>query len=104
MYGAYTSVAITEELLVTIRKFKVSDRISYFVADNASNNDATLHEIAREINIKPVQQRVRYNAHIINLVAKAILYGNDSDYVVDINHVTTLIEGRTIRNSLDAVE
>ena len=83
MYGAHSGVAIAEEMLATMREFKVSDRIGYFVADNASNNDCALREIAKEIDIDPARQRVRCSAHIINLVAKAILYGTDTDCVAD---------------------
>lgn len=40
MYGAHSGAAIAEELLYVMREFKISDRVGYFVADNASNNDA----------------------------------------------------------------
>jgi hypothetical protein len=83
MYGAHSGVAIAEELLTVMRDFKISDRVGYFVADNASNNDAALRQIAKEIDIDPSRQRIRCSAHILNLVAKAILYGTDSDCVAD---------------------
>jgi hypothetical protein len=40
--GAHGGAAIAKELLDVIREFKISDRVGYFVADNASNNDAAL--------------------------------------------------------------
>lgn len=83
MYGAHSGVAIAEELMTVMRDFKISDRVGYFVAENASNNDAALREIAKEIDIDPLRQRIRCSAHILNLVAKAILYGTDSDCVAD---------------------
>jgi hypothetical protein len=83
MYGAHSGIAIAEELLNIMRDFKISDRIGYFVADNASNNDTALREIAKEIDVDPLRQRIRCSAHILNLVAKAILYGTDSDCVAD---------------------
>jgi hypothetical protein len=83
MYGAHSCVAIAEELLTVMRDFKISDRVGYFVADNASNNDAALRQIAKEIDVDPSRQRIRCSAHILNLVAKAILYGTDSDCVAD---------------------
>jgi hypothetical protein len=42
MYGAHGGAAIAEELLDGMREFKISDRVGYCVADNASNNDAAL--------------------------------------------------------------
>lgn len=53
MYGAHSGAAIAEELLALMREFKISDRVGYFVADNASNNDAALREMAKEIDIEP---------------------------------------------------
>ena len=46
MYRAHSGAAIAEELLTVMREFKISDRVGYFVADNASNNDTTLREMA----------------------------------------------------------
>ena len=36
-----------------MRDFKISDRIGYFVADNASNNDSALRQIAKDIFCLP---------------------------------------------------
>jgi len=83
MYGAHSGAAIAEELLTVMRDFEISDRVGYFVADNASNNDAALRQIAKEIDVDPSRQRIRCSAHTLNLVAKAILYGTDSDCVAD---------------------
>lgn len=92
MYGAHSGVAIAEELMTVMRDFKISDRVGYFVADNASNNDAALREIAKEIDIDPLRQRIRCSAHILNLVAKAILYGTDSDCVADAAKFTPRVD------------
>lgn len=54
-----------------MREFKISDRVGYFVADNALNNDTALREIAKEIDIDPLRQRIRvtgwYAAGLIGL-------------------------------------
>ena len=95
MYGAHSGVAMAEEMLAIMREFKVSDRIGYFVADNAANNNCALREIAKEIDVDPVRQRVRCSAHVINLVAKAILYGTDSDCVADAAGTVSQAAGTT---------
>lgn len=51
------------------------------VADNASNNDLVLRQIAKDIDIDPSQQCIRYSAHNPNLVGKAILYGTNNECV-----------------------
>ena len=104
MYGAHTGTAIAEELLPTMREFRISDRIGYFVADNTSNNDAAVHEIAKKIGIKPAQQRVCCNAHVINLVAKAVLYGTDTERVADATSVASQYDNGTCRSNSTTFE
>jgi hypothetical protein len=36
-----------------MRDFKISDRVDYFVADNALNNDVALRQMAKEIDVDP---------------------------------------------------
>jgi hypothetical protein len=99
MYGAHSGTAIAEELLAIMREFKISDRIGYFVADNASNNDTALREMAKEIDVDPLRQRIRCNAHILNLVAKAILYGTDSDCMTDAAKVASQLNAAGCANA-----
>lgn len=80
MYGA---VAIAGELLTVMIEFKIRDRVGYFIADNAFNNDTALREIAKEIDLDPLRQGIRCSTHILNLVPKAIQYGTDSNCVAD---------------------
>lgn len=72
MFGAYDRASIAEILLATMREFKTVDRIGYFTADSATNNDSALHELAKEIGIRPLEQRIRFNAHVMNLATKAV--------------------------------
>ncbi|KAM0705434.1 hypothetical protein Q7P35_008224 [Cladosporium inversicolor] len=51
--------------------------------DNAANNDAALRLLSRHIDVKPARQRLRCSGHVINLVVKAMLYGVDSEYMLD---------------------
>jgi hypothetical protein len=74
---------LQETLLAVLREYKISDKIGYFVADNAKNNDAALRLLSQHIDLKPAEQRLRCSGHIINLVVKAILYGVDNDCVLD---------------------
>lgn len=99
MYGAHSGAAIAEELLAVMREFKISDRVGYFVADNASNNDTALREMAKEIDIDPLRQRIRCNAHVLNLVAKAILYGTDSDCIADAAQVASQLSSAVCVNA-----
>jgi hypothetical protein len=70
-------------LLSVLREYKISDKIGYFIADNAANNDAALRLLSHHIDVKPARQRLRCSGHVINLVVKAILYGVDSECMLD---------------------
>ncbi|GAB7336627.1 hypothetical protein MBLNU13_g10318t4 [Cladosporium sp. NU13] len=75
------------------------DLVGYFVADNASNNDTALREMAKEIDIDSLRQRIRCNAHVLNLVAKAILYGTGSDCIADAAKVASQLNSAVCTNA-----
>lgn len=104
MYGAHSGAAMAEELLTVMRDFKISDRVGYLVADNASNNDAALHEIAKEIDVDPLRQRIRCSRHILNPMAKTILYGTDSDCVADAARFAPTFDSRGSDNALTSTD
>jgi hypothetical protein len=52
--------------------------LGYFVLDNAPNNNITLQELAKTIGFDPKEKRFRCIGHILNLIAKAYLFGQDS--------------------------
>jgi hypothetical protein len=59
-----------------------SKQLGFFIADNASVNDVAIRLILAHLrpDLKnPDSRRVRCLGHIINLVAKAFLFGKDAD-------------------------
>ena len=71
-------------LLSVLREYKISDKIGYFITDNAANNDAALRLLSYHIDVRLTKQRLRCSGHVINLVMKAILYGVDSECILDL--------------------
>jgi hypothetical protein len=60
----------------------VVDRLGFFIGDNTSVNDTAIRVILGQLrpDIKePDSRRVRCLGHIINLAAKAFLFGKDAD-------------------------
>jgi hypothetical protein len=54
--------------------------------DNTSNNNITLIELSKSIGFDLKAKRLRYIRHILNLIAKAYLYGQDvSDFEQQFN-------------------
>ncbi len=55
--------------------------MGYLITDNASSNDNCLTEIVETLrpDLNADNQRLRCIGHIINLIAKAFLFGNKSE-------------------------
>jgi hypothetical protein len=51
--------------------------LGYFVLDNAPNNNTTLVELRKVMGFDPKEKRLRCMGHILNLIAKAYLFGQD---------------------------
>jgi len=67
---------VLEEVIAT---YGIRDKISAFQMDNATNNDTALDALSISIpGVDRKQSRLRYFGHIINLVVKALLFGNSS--------------------------
>jgi hypothetical protein len=76
-YGSHTGEEMAHHLLEVSREYKITTKISWFMADNASNNDTVLELLRNDLNIHSKKSRLRCCGHIINLVTKSILYGTD---------------------------
>jgi hypothetical protein len=67
-----------------LERLKISLSVGYFTTDNASNNDSSLKALVPyfedvDIPFNPISSRIRCFGHIINLVVKAFLWGNDEE-------------------------
>ncbi|TKA79670.1 hypothetical protein B0A49_04709 [Cryomyces minteri] len=91
--GSHTGSNIAETVATTISHFGLQEKLGYFVTDNASNNDTCINALAAEFDFNPEHRRIRCSGHIINLVARAILFGNDVDALEeDLSNQDNLLE------------
>ncbi|GAB7336407.1 hypothetical protein MBLNU13_g09125t1 [Cladosporium sp. NU13] len=79
--GSHSGESIAEEVLRVINDFDIAEKVEYFMADNATANDRAVRVLSGSLDIDPVHDRLRSGAHVINLVAKAVLYGTDNDAI-----------------------
>jgi hypothetical protein len=80
--GSYSGENLAEVIVLVLRLYDLGLNLGYFIRDNVSSNDVAIRCILGSIrpNIKePDTRRVRCLGHIINLVAKAFLFGNDEE-------------------------
>lgn len=80
--GAHTGLNIALTLAEIARDWEIVDRIGCLVSDNASNNDTCGKELFRQIlpdfSVEDASdRRIRCYGHILNLVGRAFLYGED---------------------------
>lgn len=69
---------ITSVLIDVVRSYGIDERISYFIADNASENDQAIRIALSKLRPDldhPESYRARCMGHIINLTSKVIIEG-----------------------------
>jgi hypothetical protein len=74
----------SRKVIFPAEEFKIEGNIGYFTLDNATNNDTAMRCIAAKlqemgIQFDPVKCRLRCLGHIMNLVVKAFLWGDDPE-------------------------
>lgn len=77
LFGDHTGANQARVLAQFLKEHDIADKFHYFVGDNASNNDAKLLAgVNTACGLSPTStHRIRCAGHIINLVIKAIIYG-----------------------------
>jgi len=81
--GRHSGTNIATEILQTFETFGIKDKIGYFTLDNANNNDTALESIGKELGFDGARRRGRCFGHTVNLSAKALLFGNNTDAFED---------------------
>ena len=70
---------MAHSIISAIEEYELRDRLDYFVLDNVSSNDTCVREILRKLrpDLNAKNRRLRCFGHIVNLAAKAFLFGNE---------------------------
>jgi hypothetical protein len=68
---------ICANVLKVINDYNIRDRIGYFILDNAKNSDKAVEFLCAELELDPKWRRLRCAGHIINLIARQVLFGED---------------------------
>lgn len=77
IYGHYGEADLTPSLKAIIDDYQLYGKLGAFQMDNASNNDTCLQALALELpELNVDDSRLRCVGHVINLVVKALLFGN----------------------------
>jgi hypothetical protein len=84
--GEHSGENIADVLLQVIKDYKITDRVGYFMSDNASANDVCVDFVLRAVyprmsDKQRKRRRIRCFGHIVNLCAQAFLIGKDAEKV-----------------------
>ncbi|XP_044715999.1 transposase [Hirsutella rhossiliensis] len=77
--GRHSGENLADRVSEIIHEYGFESRVGYFVTDNAESNDTCLGHLSSEIGFRKQHRRLRCCGHIINLVARSILFGTDVD-------------------------
>lgn len=73
--GPYTGENIAKVLSTVIESYDIPATVGFFIIDNANNNDTCIKELAKQYPTVTQQSRLRCVGHILNLIVKALLFG-----------------------------
>ena len=78
--GAYTGDAIASALVKTLEVYGIaSNKLGYFVLDNAANNDTAVAALASVYDFNAAYRRLRCIPHTLNLIGQAIIFGSNKE-------------------------
>jgi hypothetical protein len=82
--GPHTGLNQAAVILQVLKRYNLVQKVGYITTDNATNNNAALHELAtyfdaEDIRFDPISARIHCFGHIINLVVKGFLWGTDPE-------------------------
>jgi len=86
LYGAHTGANIGKAIIDTLDLYEITEKVGYFMLDNASSNDTAVDTVVKELRHRGIsrtitakQSRLRCTGHIINLVVKSLFFGTSSE-------------------------
>ena len=75
--GPHSGKNIATYIKKVIDCYELGSKLGYFVLDNASTNDICLEALALWFPIDVNKRRLRCISHIINLVVRAVIFGEN---------------------------
>lgn len=80
--GSHSGENIAARILDVFSSFSItSDQVGYFVSNNAHPNNTCLKCLASKLEFSYDERRLRCASHVINLIAKKMLWGQDKKLV-----------------------
>lgn len=86
LYDHHRGVNIGEDVLRVLDDYHIAHKLGYINSDNVGSNDIALEVIGnalrhRGVKFNPKWRRVRCFGHILNLIARTLLFGKDPNII-----------------------
>jgi hypothetical protein len=81
--SSHTGVNIASQIHEILDEYHITSKIGFITLDNASNNDTAINELGEHLGVNGPKRRIRCFGHILNLAAKALLFGHSSEAFED---------------------
>ncbi|KAM0716796.1 hypothetical protein Q7P37_008241 [Cladosporium fusiforme] len=88
--GSHTGVNIAETISQIMQTFSLEKKLGYLQCDNASNNDTCIQAFADQFEFEYQERRLRCVGHIVNLMTRALHFGNDPDVLEHDLNISTV--------------
>jgi hypothetical protein len=77
--GRHIGVNIAPTISAIVQTFGLEQKLGWFVCDNASNNDTYIEALSSKFEFDHFKRRIRCISHVINLVARSLLFGKEPE-------------------------
>ena len=84
LYGAHNGANIGKAIIDTLDLYDITEKLGYFMLDNATSNDKAVEAITKELRhhgvtrtITAKEAQLHCSGHIINLVVKSLFFGTN---------------------------
>lgn len=75
--GNHSGYNMTNNIGDVISQWGLEKKIGYFITDNASSNATCLDYLGKEFGFVHNEAWIRCSSHVLNLVAQAVLFGEE---------------------------
>ena len=79
--GPYSKENIAEAIIAVVKTYKITNKIGYFILNNAGSNNTYISTIIKQFGIKDTKKHYHLHclSYILNLLVKVILFGNNPE-------------------------
>ena len=76
IYGSKTGKNMAALLSSVFKRYNITYKLGFLIADNTTTNNRVIDLLSTRCKQDAKQHHIKYSGHILNLIAKAIIFSN----------------------------